>query len=363
MPKSNNVAVSRGKAIGILGGGQLARMLAIAAGRLGFDTIILEPAENCPAAQFANHQIVADYDNISALQTLVNRCDVITYEFENIPVSSIEALENSRPIFPSSRALEISQDRLVEKQFINSFGLATADFAPVSNENELEKAIATIGLPSILKTRRFGYDGKGQMRLDKKMQDPVSQAGDILQAKCILEAMVDFVCEISVIGARDRNGHTACFEPARNTHKDGILVSSLVPSGLSQTLIDEAKRQAVMLMERLDYVGVIGVEFFVTKSGELLINEFAPRVHNSGHWTEAACLNSQFEQHIRAITGLPLASPLRHSDCAMHNLIGSQIDELANIAAQPDTLVHDYGKRQTRDGRKMGHYTTLSPKS
>jgi 5-(carboxyamino)imidazole ribonucleotide synthase len=363
MRQSGKFPFPRERTIGILGGGQLGRMLAIAAGRLGFSTIILDPMENCPAAQFANQQIVAQYDDRPALQKLAEHSFVTTYEFENIPVSSARALEKTVNIFPGAVALETSQDRLTEKQFIQNAGLNTARFVAVSDKSQLDVAIGSIGLPAILKTRRLGYDGKGQIRLESA--NPVDLPGQIeaiLQTECILEAMVDFDSEISVIGARSANRQTAIYDPARNTHENGILVDSQVPCGHPGTIVEEAKQQTINLMEKLDYVGVIGVEFFVTKSGKLLINEFAPRVHNSGHWTEAACMISQFEQHIRAITGLPLGSTTRHSDCWMQNLIGDSIKELSTLATTPDTLIHHYGKQEIREGRKMGHFTTLYDK-
>ncbi len=364
MQSSGKPALPREKTIGILGGGQLGRMLAMAAGRMGFNTIILDPTENCPARQFANEQIVASYDNDTALKLLAKRCFVTTYEFENIPVSSARFLESNCKIHPGSKALETSQDRLTEKQFLVSAGLNTAKFVPVSNRTEFDAAIQKTGLPAILKTRRLGYDGKGQIRLERENLDSMSEKiDDILQTDCILESMVDFDCEISIIGARNIDGQTACFDPARNTHEDGILVQSVVPCNLADEITQQARIQTQRLMQKLDYIGVIGVEFFVLKTGDLLINEFAPRVHNSGHWTEAACLISQFEQHIRAITGQPLGLSCRHSNCLMQNLIGDSINDMAKHAAGKNTLVHDYGKQEIRAGRKMGHFTTISPRN
>lgn len=352
------------KTIGILGGGQLGRMLASAAGRLGFHTIILDPAVHCPAAQFANRQIVAQYDDEKALIQLASACHVVTYEFENIPVSSAELIENSCRVYPDSHALGISQDRLVEKKFIHSISLKTTAYADVSSISQLMKAAQAIPLPAILKTRRLGYDGKGQIVVTKKdIKVASTELSAMLNTECILEEMVDFDCEISVIAARNSKGQTSCYDPANNTHIEGMLSSSTVPGGLASNIIEEAKTQAIHLLEELQYVGVIGVEFFVTKSGELLINEFAPRVHNSGHWTEAACLISQFEQHIRAITGLPLGSAIRHSNCVMHNLIGDEINNIARLAAEVDTCVNDYGKQESRPGRKMGHVTKIFPKN
>jgi 5-(carboxyamino)imidazole ribonucleotide synthase len=355
----------REKTIGILGGGQLGRMLAMAAGRMGFYTIVLDPAAPCPAAQFTNRQIIAEYDDKHALETLAKLCFVTTYEFENIPVSSAKVLQDKCTIYPGVKALETSQDRLVEKNFIQAAGLSTAKFMPVSSRKELNIAIQSIGPSAILKTRRFGYDGKGQIRIDSNNLTGSTEKIDaqidvMLKTECILESMIDFDCEISIIGGRSTTGNTACFDPARNTHKNGILVQSQVPCDVPDVIVVMAKDQTETLMRNLDYVGVMGVEFFVTKSGDLLINEFAPRVHNSGHWTEAACLISQFEQHIRAITGQPLGMPYRHSDCLMQNLIGDSINDIAKFAKIDNTLVHDYGKLEIRAGRKMGHITTIT---
>ena len=359
----NRLSLPKDKTIGILGGGQLGRMLAMAAGRLGFHTLVLDPTEQCPAAQFADHQIVAQYDDHDALTALAKSCRVVTYEFENIPVASARAVESICALAPNSKALETSQDRLVEKNFINSAGLQTAGFQPVSTTQQLHEAINQLSLPLILKTRRLGYDGKGQIVL--KGENLLESEGEIsamLEAECIVEKLVDFKCEISIIAARGNEGKTVCYDPARNTHVRGMLSRSQVPCGLSEHIIEEAKRQAIKLLEKLDYIGVIGVEFFVTASDELLINEFAPRVHNSGHWTEAACLISQFEQHIRAIVGLALGGAWRHSDCVMENLVGEDIRKIAELVGWSDTLVHDYGKQEIRAGRKMGHMTTISAK-
>ena len=351
------------KTIGILGGGQLGRMLAMAAGRLGFYTICIDPAKECPASQFTNYHIRTEYDDQDALLKLARLCTVITYEFENIPLDSAILLKDESLVFPDARALEISQDRLVEKNFIQSCGMETARFAALSSPQELKSAIEQTGLPAILKTRRLGYDGKGQLRLSGNNIDAMSEEiSKILKVDCLLESMVNFECEISVIGARTAEGKTACYDPARNTHKNGILVKSQLPCGLPQEVIVDAKNQCVSVMNNLDYVGVIGVEFFVLKSGSLIINEFAPRVHNSGHWSEVACVVSQFEQHIRAISGLPLGSPYAHSNCEMYNLIGNDIEQITDLSTKPDCLIHDYGKLETREGRKMGHYTLLKPK-
>lgn len=355
-----------GDRLGILGGGQLGRMLAMAAGRLGLETWILDPDPAAPAAQFANRHIVAAFDDMGALTELASACRVVTYEFENIPVESARHVENlgerSGVLHPSSHALETSQDRQVEKTFLQQAGLQTAPFMPVSSLRELEAAHAAMGGGTILKTRRFGYDGKGQVRLPPGADAAQLQSAwsAVAQAPCVLEGLIPFSLEISVIAARALDGSSVSYDPACNVHRNGILATSTLPAPIPAALAEQARAAAVSILEALDYVGVIGVEFFVTEKGELLVNEFAPRVHNSGHWTEAACAVSQFEQHIRAVCGWPLASATRHSDCVMENLIGSDVGRFSSLTGQAGTLIHLYGKQEVREGRKMGHYTRLT---
>lgn len=356
--------LAQGATIGIIGGGQLGRMLAMAAARLGFKTIVLEPQADCPAAQTCSAQITAPYDDAEALFELAARCDVITYEFENIDVTAIEGLEQSIRVFPPSKPLAIAQDRAVEKTFLAQAGLTTASWHPVDSASELDAALAACDGKAILKTRRMGYDGKGQVRFAGKTSDPSSEeALDMVgHAPCVLEGFVDFVAEISVIGTRAINGETRCYDPAANVHEAGILSTSTLPSGLPHAIEAEAAKLTSDLLNALSYVGTLGLEFFVTREGQLIANEFAPRVHNSGHWTEAACAISQFEQHIRAIVGWPLGNTNRHSDCVMHNLLGDAIEQLPALADQPDVHLHSYGKAEARAGRKMGHYTQLMPR-
>ena len=351
-----------GATIGIAGGGQLGRMLAIAAGRLGFRTIIFDPDAQCPAAQMANAVTAASFDDEDAIQAFAAACDVATYEFENIPVGFVAAVGAQTPVYPPAMALEIGQDRLVEKGFFAEAGIATAPYRQVDTRQDLAEALDSLGGKGILKTRRLGYDGKGQALL--------TGPGDIDDAfaaiggkPAILEGFVDFAFEISVIAARGKDGGFAAFDPPRNTHRDGILWQSAVPAGIDADLAARAIAAARAVTDKLGYVGVIGVEFFVTADGDLLANEFAPRVHNSGHWTEAACAISQFEQHIRAIAGLPLGATGRHSDCVMENLIGDDVLAAGAIAAQPDAVLHLYGKQEIRAGRKMGHVTRLASKT
>lgn len=347
-----------GATIGIVGGGQLGRMLAMAAARLGYRTVVLEPQADCPAAQLCHQHIVAAYDDEAALADLAARCDVVTYEFENVPLATAQALAGKARLHPPARALEVAQDRLTEKTFLNGIGISTAAFRLVDNEDMARAALAELGSEAILKTRRLGYDGKGQVRLS-----PESDAGaafnDLGGVPQIMEALVGFDCEISVVAARDEAGRLAAFEPARNVHRNGILHSSTLPSGAALATEGAARDAAFAILEALDYVGVIGVEFFVMADGTVLVNEIAPRVHNSGHWTEAACATSQFEQHIRAICGLPLGSTARHSDCVMENLIGDDVGRTEGLLAEPGVLVHLYGKAEVRVGRKMGHFTRL----
>ncbi|QKV20402.1 5-(carboxyamino)imidazole ribonucleotide synthase [Oricola thermophila] len=353
--------LQRGATIGIIGGGQLGRMLAIAASRLGFRTVVLEPQADCPAAQLCNAQIVAAYDDKAALADLSGRCDVVTYEFENIDLEAARWLESTVALRPSSRALEVAQDRLVEKTFLNDHGIPTVAFRDIGGADDLAEALRGFGGRGILKTRRLGYDGKGQVRFrgDATDPSPAEALQEICHAPAILEEFAPFSAEISVIATRSGDGTTVCFDPARNVHENGILATSTLPSGVDAGIESRAKDLAGMLAGALAYVGTLGLEFFVMEDGSLRANEFAPRVHNSGHWTEAACTVSQFEQHIRAIAGWPLSSGTRHSDCVMHNLIGNDIARVPDLAADPDILVHDYGKAESRPGRKMGHFTRI----
>ncbi len=353
-----------GSIIGIIGGGQLGRMLAMAAARLGYETIILEPQAGCPAAQVANRQIVAAYDDPEALAQLAALSDVITYEFENVPVSAADRLAEKALVFPPPAALEISQDRFTEKQFLNESGIETAPWRPIDDEETLIAALGALGQCGILKTRRLGYDGKGQVRLTSLNETEARNAlSAINNAPAILEGFIEFDREVSVIAARDRSGNIAIFDIAENVHKDGILATSTVPAAINAQTMDAAHTAAEKLLHALDYVGVLGLEFFVLKDGTLLANEFAPRVHNSGHWTEAACAISQFEQHIRAVVGLPLGNTDRHSDCVMENLIGDDIEKVPAILCEKDAVLHLYGKKEARPGRKMGHVTRIKPRA
>ncbi|HBS50378.1 MAG TPA: 5-(carboxyamino)imidazole ribonucleotide synthase [Rhodobacteraceae bacterium] len=345
--------LSPGATIGILGGGQLGRMLAVAAARLGFKTCVMEPAGDCPASHVSNFHLRAEYDDDAALDRFAQAVDVITYEFENIPTAALDRLEAARPIRPGREALRVSQDRLTEKRFLRELGLDTAPFAEIPDADALSAALEEIGTPAILKTRRFGYDGKGQVRIDAPEAAEEALA-ELKGAPAILEGFVEFSHEVSVIAARGPGGETVAFDPGENVHEDGILRSTTVPARLSAAQRSDAVLLAARILNALDYVGVMGVELFVTPQG-LVVNEIAPRVHNSGHWTQQGCTVDQFEQHIRAVAGWPLGDGRRHADVVMENLIGDDMDRVPDLARASDTALHLYGKAETRPGRKMGH--------
>ncbi|WP_226782919.1 5-(carboxyamino)imidazole ribonucleotide synthase [Oceaniglobus trochenteri] len=346
-------ALRPGQVIGILGGGQLGRMLALAAARLGLRCHVYEPGAGAPAGEVCGALTTAAYDDTAALRAFGESVDVITYEFENIPTSALDLLETIRPIRPGREALRVSQDRLTEKRFLEGLGLRVAPFADVPDRAALDRALAQIGAPAILKTRRLGYDGKGQARI--MAPDDADAAFAAMQgADAILEGFVDFSHEVSVIGARGTDGQVACYDPGQNVHRDGILHTTTLPAELSRAQLTDAVILTGQILNALDYVGVMGVELFVTKSG-LIVNEIAPRVHNSGHWTQDGCVVDQFEQHIRAVAGWPLGDGQRHSDIVMTNLLGDDIDEVPALVRDPANALHLYGKAEARAGRKMAH--------
>jgi len=348
-----------GSTIGILGGGQLGRMLALAAARLGLKTHIFCPDPESPAFEVTPHRTVAAYDHEVALAAFAGAVDVVTYEFENVPAATAAFLAARRPLAPGARALEVAQDRLIEKRFLAEHGIAIAPFAPVTDRTELERAIASVGLPAMLKTTRFGYDGKGQIRLGPDA-DIRSLADSLDDAPRVLEGFVDFSCEISVIVARSVDGTVSAYDPAENAHRDQILHTSTVPAAVAPDVARRAVETAGRIAGALGYVGVLGVEFFVTQNEALLVNEIAPRVHNSGHWTEAVCVTDQFEQHIRAVAGWPLGDATRLADVTMENLIGDAIGRIPGDAGA-NARVHNYGKAEARPGRKMGHINHVRP--
>jgi len=355
--------VSPGGTIGILGGGQLGRMLALAAARLGLNSHIYAPPGDNPAFAVAAARTEAAFDDFGALDRFASCVGVVTYEFENVPLPAAARLAQTTAVYPPPRALEASQDRVSEKSFLRDLGIATAPWTFHTDIEAAATLCAGIGYPGILKTRRLGYDGKGQARVSD--EKGLRQAWRAFNgAETIYERFVPFAREVSVIAARARDGAKAAYDVAENVHRDGILRTSKVPASIMPATAAAARAIAYAILDALDYVGVIGVEFFIVREGgeeSLLVNEFAPRVHNSGHWTLDGCLASQFEQHIRAVAGWPLAGTARHSDALMRNLIGDEADSWSTWAAVPATAIHLYGKAEARPGRKMGHVTTLQP--
>jgi len=363
---STRVKLKPGDTIGILGGGQLGRMLALAAARLGLNCQIYAPDPDSPAFDVVRNATCAEYADVEALEMFANDVDIITYEFENIPASTAMLLARRRPVLPSTSVLEITQDRLAEKDFVTSRGLQTARYAAVSSLEELEQAVERIGLPAVIKTRRFGYDGKGQAIIrDRENLDAIWTG--LSTRSAILEAFVPFEREVSVVTARGADGQVVSYDVTENEHKHHILKHSFVPARIPEALAAKAREMAETLAREMDYVGVLAVEMFVVPNGEgqhLLVNEIAPRVHNSGHWTLDGCSVSQFEQHIRAIAGWPLAQPVRYGDVTMTNLIGDEVEDFSRWLSMPGATVHLYGKDKARPGRKMGHVTEVkrSPK-
>jgi 5-(carboxyamino)imidazole ribonucleotide synthase len=353
--------VAPGGILGILGGGQLGRMIALAAARLGIESHVYCPDPDSPAFQVARRHSCAAYEDEAALLAFAGDADVITYEFENIPAATAAFLSARKPVRPDVKALSTTADRLTEKTFLRSLAIATADFKPVDKHSALAFAIATLGRPAVLKTRRFGYDGKGQALIK-----PGTDLNEALQKMggqpAILEAFVPFEMEVSIVAARGVDGTILIYDLTENRHRDHILDQSLVPAGVSPAIEAKAVDIARRVIAALDYVGVLAIEMFVTREGAVLVNEIAPRVHNSGHWTLDACLVSQFENHVRAVCGWPLGPTTRHSDALMTNLIGEEAGRWAALAAEPGTALHLYGKSEARAGRKMGHITRITPR-
>lgn len=351
-----------GSTIGILGGGQLARMLSVAASRLGIKTHIYADEAAAPAFAVAADRTVGAYDDEQALATFAGKVGVVTCEFENVPAKALEVTAREAKVFPPAKSFAVAQDRLAEKDFVSGLGIPVAPYAGVESLDELREAVARLKLPALLKTRRLGYDGKGQA--------PIRDAGEAESAwqtiggvPAVLESIVPFEREVSIIAVRGRDGEARFYDPVENVHQDGILTISRVPAAISQSSTFEARRIAGTIAEALGHVGIIAIEMFERQDGNLVVNELAPRVHNSGHWTIDACLVSQFENHVRAICGWPLGDTARHSDAVMTNLIGADVDKWRELAAEPATSVHLYGKTEARPGRKMGHTTRLTPKS
>jgi 5-(carboxyamino)imidazole ribonucleotide synthase len=354
--------LSPGATIGVLGGGQLARMLALAGARLGLRTHVFSPVADDPAFDVCAAQTRADFLDEVALAAFADAVDVVTYEFENVPARTAEVLEAHCPVRPGPRVLALTQDRLIEKQFVRRLGLATADFADVGDAQTLAAAVAALGRPSILKTRRFGYDGKGQVR--------IADGGDLVRifdslggSPCILESFVPFIKEISVVATRGATGDFRAYDVCENVHEHHILATTTAPASVSPATAAAAIDATRRIAEAAEYVGVIAVEMFVVRrdeTEELVINEIAPRVHNSGHWTLDGAETSQFEQHMRAVAGWPLGSTRRHGRVVtMRNLIGHDADLWPQLLAEDGASLHLYGKKETRSGRKMGHVTRI----
>lgn len=355
-------ALAPGAVMGILGGGQLGRMLSHAAARLGFDVHIFTDDEDSPAARVSARVTVGDYHDRTALTVFAQDVHVVTTEFENVPADTAQALRDAGAIVaPNPAALAIAQDRLLEKQFFNELGIATAPFEAVESQADLDAALAKIGAPAILKTRRLGYDGLGQVRI-KSTDDARDAFARVGGKPAILEGFCTFEREVSIIAARGANKQVAFFPLCENEHKNGILARTIAPARVDESVAKAAQAHAAAVMDRLDYVGVLTIEFFLMAGGALVANEMAPRVHNSGHWTIEAALTSQFEQHIRAVAGWPLGPTDLICAAEMVNLIGEDANAWAALAADPNARVHFYGKRNVRAGRKMGHVTRLKPR-
>lgn len=344
--------------IGIVGGGQLGRMIALAAARLGYRAHIFTDQADSSAAQVSNRVTVGSYDDKEALRAFALASDVVTIEFENLPVDGLRDIASIRPVHPSPDVLAICQDRLLEKQFLTSLNVPTAPYAGVASAAALEAAWAEMGTSSVLKTRRMGYDGKGQVRLNQG--DDCQAIWAALDAEeAVLEGWITFAREISVITARNARGDKASYVPVENLHENHILAKTIAPAAIGADQAEEAVALAEKIADGLDLTGVLAVEIFQVDDGTLLVNELAPRPHNSGHWTIDACMVSQFEQTVRAVTGLPLGSPERFADAEMDNLLGEAVNDWPDLIQQPDARLHLYGKTPVRPGRKHGHVTTL----
>ncbi len=356
----NTHPLAPGSTIGIMGGGQLGRMTALAAGQLGYKCHVFCPDEDSPGSQVSAHTTVAAYDDIEALKSFAEQVDVVTFEFENIPHESVQLLTEHAVVRPNWKSLATAQDRLVEKEFINTIA-PTTPFKRVTSPAELEAAANEIGRPAVLKTARMGYDGKGQVLIAPDCDYDAAWAemgADI----GILEAFVDLAREISVIIARSPGGGVATYPPVENRHVNHILDTTIAPAVMSPEMAQEAVSIAQAIADGLDLVGLLAVEMFVTRKGQLLVNEIAPRPHNSGHWTMDACPTSQFEQFVRAVCGLPLGDVTPHHDAEMKNLIGSAVRGWADLMSDAGARLHLYGKKEIREGRKMGHVNRLYPR-
>lgn len=356
-----------GATIGMLGGGQLGRMFTIAARNLGYRVCVLEPDTNSPAGQLADEHIVAPYDDSKALQKMARHCDVVTTEFENISAEALNTLAENTLVRPNGKAVEKAQDRSVEKAFIRECGLLTAPYGVITTSSEIATAVEEIAFPCILKTARFGYDGKGQANVNN-IEEVRTAYAEMNSVACVLEQRVDLDLEISVVLARNSKGESQCFPAAENIHVNGILHKSMVPARVDDSISKAAQAAAIRIADKLDYIGVLAIEFFVTKQGELLVNEMAPRTHNSGHYTLDACITSQFEQQVRMICDLPFGDTSLLRPVVMVNILGdlwgkdpdNGRPQWEALLSSPSSKLHQYGKNQARAGRKMAHFCTLA---
>jgi len=361
MSADRGQVIPPGGTIGILGAGQLGRMTAMAAARLGYRVHSYCPEADSPAFQVSAASTIAAYDDAAALARFANAVDVVTFEFENIPSATTELLAARKPTRPKPDVLHVAQHRLREKDFLAAAKVPVTRYAEVRSAEALEQAVRDIGLPCVLKTAQFGYDGKGQVMIAREAD--IAAAWPRMGAGIgILEGFVDFTHEISVIVARGVDGMAATYTPVENQHRNHILEATIAPARLPAPILMRAEAIARHVADALDVVGLLAVEMFVTQAGEVLVNELAPRPHNSGHWTIDACLTSQFEQFVRAVCGLPLGSVEHHSDAVMKNLLGDEVKAWREILAEPGAKLHLYGKSEPRPGRKMGHVTRLSPR-
>jgi len=359
MPIDAKRVVGPGGTLGIIGGGQLGLMTSLAAARLGIKCHIYCPDTDSPAFSVSDAHSCAPYEDLDALARFADSVDAVTFEFENIPADSVRVLADHVPVRPGWKVLATSQERVAEKSFFNGLGIETAPWRAVASRSDLDTAVAEIGLPAVLKTCRFGYDGKGQAKIRTQTELDAAWAA-MAGGPAILEGFVDFTMEASVLVARGLDGKAACFDVVENRHKNHILDVTIAPAPLSADILSSAKEIALRAAEALDLVGLLAVELFVTSDGRLLVNEMAPRPHNSGHWTMDACYTDQFEQFVRAVCGLPLGSPERFADAVMTNLIGSDVDQWRDLMAESGAMLHLYGKSEARLGRKMGHVTRIS---
>ncbi|HUC62342.1 MAG TPA: 5-(carboxyamino)imidazole ribonucleotide synthase [Alphaproteobacteria bacterium] len=361
MARDPKAPLPPGSRIGILGGGQLGRMTAMAAARLGYRCHVFCPSEDEPALDVVAARTIAPYDDAAAIEAFAGAIDVATFEFENVPAASIERLAAHVPVRPGWNALHIAQDRLREKDYLRKIGAPTADYREAGSVEALARAVAELGRPAVLKSAQMGYDGKGQVAI--RRETDLGAAWDAMGAgRGILESFVDFAAEISVIVARGVDGASACYVPVENRHVNHILDTTIAPAHIEERLSMQAEALARHIADALELVGLLAVEMFVTEDEHLLVNEIAPRPHNSGHWTLDACATSQFEQMVRAVCALPLGSPERHSDAVMKNLIGDAAEDWLKLLHEPGAKLHLYGKREARPGRKMGHVTRLTPR-